>query len=256
MHSPNLIGFSTMVRKEWVRIWRIWSQTLLPPVVTMSLYFLIFGGFIGSQVEDIEGYSYMQFIVPGLVMMTIITSSYMNSVSTFFLAKWMRTINEYLVSPMSHYALLAGFVAGGLMRGFLSGVLVIVVSLFFTHLTIFNVGILFAAALLTSLIFSLAGVLNGIFAKTMDSISLVPNFVLTPLTYLGGIFYSVTLLPPLFRDLSYANPILYMVNAFRYGFLGISDVALSHAFIMMGGLVVVLTVVILLLLSRGIGTRM
>lgn len=244
-----------MVRKEWVRLWRIWSQTLLPPVVTMSLYFLIFGGFIGSQVEDIAGYSYMQFIVPGLVMMTIITSSYMNTVSTFYFAKWTRTIDEYLVSPMSDLTVIAGFVAGGLMRAFLAGTAVVLVSLFFTHLSLFNIAVLFASAFLTALIFSLAGLVNGIFAKSFDAISIVPNFVLTPLTYLGGVFYSVALLPDLFRGLSYFNPILYMVNAFRYGFLGVTDVSLLHAFSVMGGMVLVLLVLVLFFFKRGTGVK-
>lgn len=255
MKSPTLIGYKTMVRKELVRIFRIWSQTLLPPVITMSLYFVIFGGFVGSQIAPIEGYTYMQFIVPGLVMMTIITNAYMNTVSMFYFAKWTRTIDEMLVSPMPNWVIVAGYVSGGIIRAFLTGILVIAVSLFFTKLALANVLVLFAAAFLTAMAFSLAGIVNGIYAKNFDAISIIPNFVLTPLTYLGGVFYSITLLPELFRNLSLFNPILYMVNAFRYGFLGISDVPLSHAFMVMGGFTLLMLVWVLVLFARGAGLK-
>ncbi len=244
-----------MVRKDFIRLFRIWSQTMLPPVVTMSLYFVIFGGFIGSQVESINGFSYMQFIVPGLVMMTIITSAYMQTVSTFYFAKWLHVIDEVLVSPMPDWVVVAGYVTGGVMRAFLVGFLVLLVSLFFTHLALFNILVLFGAAFLTSMLFSLAGLINAIYAKSMDAISIVPNFVLTPLTYLGGIFYSIDLLPPFFRTLSLFNPILYMVNAFRYGFLGISDVSLWVSFAVMGGLCIVLIGVVMWLFKRGVGLK-
>ena len=253
--SPALIGYYTMVRKDFVRIVRIWSQTLLPPVITMSLYFAIFGTFIGSQVEAIQGFPYIQFIVPGLLMMAVITAAYMNTVSTFYFAKWIRTIDELLVSPMPTWAVIAGFVSGGLMRAFLVGTLVVIVSLFFTHLVIFNVFIIFAAAFLTALLFSFAGLVNGIFAKSFDAVNIVPTFVLTPLTYLGGVFYSIEQLPPLFRTLSLFNPILYMVNAFRYGFLGISDVSMLVAFSVMGGLTVVFFGLTLFLFIRGVGVK-
>lgn len=255
MKSPAFVGYMTMVRKELVRIFRIWSQTLLPPVVTMSLYFIVFGGFIGSQVSSISGYSYMQYIVPGLVMMSIITASYMNTVSTFYFAKWQHTIDEILVSPMPSWVVIAGFVSGGILRAFLTGVLVVAVSLFFTHLVIHNILILFAAAFLTALLFSLAGIVNAIYAKSFDAISIVPNFVLTPLTYLGGVFYSINLLPPFFAKLSLANPILYMVNAFRYGFLGVSDVSMIHAFEVIGGTTIVLLVWTLVLFRNGAGLK-
>lgn len=256
MHrSPALIGYYTMVRKDFVRIVRIWSQTLLPPVITMSLYFAIFGTFIGSQVAAIQGFPYIQFIVPGLVMMAVITAAYMNTVSTFYFAKWIRTIDELLVSPMPTWAVIAGFVSGGLIRAFLVGVLVVIVSLFFTHLVIFNVFIIFAAAFLTALLFSFAGLVNGIFAKSFDAVNIIPTFVLTPLTYLGGVFYSIEQLPPLFRTLSLFNPILYMVNAFRYGFLGISDVSMLVAFSVMGGLTVVFFGLTLFLFIRGVGVK-
>lgn len=255
MHAPILVGYGTMVRRELGRIFRIWSQTLLPPVITTGLYFVIFGGFIGSQVSSIAGFSYMQFIMPGLVMMTIITSAYMNTVSTFYFAKWTRTIDEMLVSPMPHWVVVAGFVTGGILRAFLVGILVIAVSLFFTHLALFNILVIFGAAFLTALLFSLAGLVNGIFAKSFDAISIIPNFVLTPLTYLGGVFYSIDLLPPFFRTLSLANPILYMVNAFRYGFLGVADVSVGVSFAVMGGLCVLLTILAFWFFSHGTGVK-
>jgi len=253
--SPIIIGYYTMVRKDFVRIVRIWSQTLLPPVITTSLYFAIFGTFIGSQVRDVNGHSYIAFIVPGIVMMSVITSAYMNTVSTFYFAKWQHTIDELLVSPMPLWVVIAGFVTGGLMRGFLVGFLVIVTSLFFTHLVIYSIPVILGAAVLTTLLFSLAGLVNGIFAKSFDAISIVPTFVLTPLTYLGGVFYSIDQLPPLFRTLSLGNPILYMVNAFRYGFLGITDVPLATCFIVMGAFVVVFAGLTLFLFIRGAGLK-
>lgn len=253
--SPILVGYYTMVRKDFMRIIRIWSQTLLPPAITMALYFAIFGTFIGSQVDDIHGFPYIQFIVPGLIMMSVITSAYMNTVSTFYFAKWTRTIDELLVSPMPSSVVIAGFVSGGVMRAGLVGIIVVAVSLFFTHLALFSVGIIFAAAFLTALLFSFLGLINGIFAKSFDAISIVPTFVLTPLTYLGGVFYSVDQLPEFFRILSLFNPILYMVNAFRYGFLGVSDVPLSLAFGVMGGLTVLAFVTTIYLFHRGAGLK-
>jgi ABC-2 type transport system permease protein len=253
--SPILIGYHTMVRKDFMRIIRIWSQTLLPPVITMSLYFAIFGKFIGSQVRAVNGLPYIDFIVPGLVMMSVITSAYMNTVSTFYFAKWQRTIDEQLVSPMPMWTIIAGFVTGGLMRAGLVGVLVVLTSLFFTHLVIYNLVVIFAAAFLTALIFAFAGLANGIFAKSFDAISIVPTFVLTPLTYLGGVFYSVNQLPPFFRSLSLANPILYMVNAFRYGFLGITDVSIATCFEVMGGLALAFFLLTLFLFIRGAGLK-
>jgi ABC-2 type transport system permease protein len=253
--APILVGFSTMLRKETSRIFRIWTQTLLPPVVTTSLYFAIFGTFIGSQVAKIDGFSYIQFIVPGLVMMAVITSSYSNVVSTFFGAKMQRYLEELLVSPLPNWVIIAGFVSGGVVRSLLVAVLVLVVSLFFTHLIIFNLFIIFAAAFLTSILFSLAGLVNGIYAKSFDGINIVPTFVLTPLTYLGGVFYSVSRLPPLFHRLSLANPILYMVSAFRYGFLGVSDVSVPASFAVMIVSILVLLVIALWLFKKGNGLK-
>lgn len=249
--NPVLVGFLTMLRKEVMRIFRIWSQTLLPPVVTSTLYFAIFGAFIGSQVAPIHGVSYMQFIVPGLVMMAVITSAYSNVVSTFFGAKMQRYLEELLVSPLPSWVVIAGFVSGGMVRALLVSVLVIGVSLFFTHLVIFNVFIIFIAAFLAALIFSLAGFVNGIFAKSFDAVSIVPTFILTPLTYLGGVFYSIDRLPEIFRVISLANPILYMVNAFRYGFLGISDVPAIASLWVMALVALILGVLAVVLFERG-----
>lgn len=253
--SPILIGYYTMVRKDFVRIVRIWSQTLLPPVITMSLYFAIFGTFIGSQVRAVNGVSYIQFIVPGLVMMSIITSAFMNTVSTFFFAKWQRNIDEQLVSPMPMWTLILAFVTGGVMRAFMVGVLVIAVSLFFTHLVIFNALVIFGAAFLTALLFSCLGLINGVYAKNFDGISIVPTFVLTPLTYLGGVFYSINQLPGFFRTLSLGNPILYMVNAFRYGFLGITDISIAVCFLVMAGSTLAAFLFALFLFIRGAGLK-
>jgi ABC-2 type transport system permease protein len=253
--EPILVGFLTMLRKEVSRVFRIWSQTLLPPVVTTSLYFAIFGTFIGSQIAKIDGFSYIQFIVPGLVMMAVITSAYSNVVSTFFGAKMQRYLEELLVSPMPDWVIVAGFVSGGVVRALVVAVLVLGVSLFFTHLVVIHLFVIFAAAFLTALLFSLAGLVNGIFAKSFDAITIVPTFVLTPLTYLGGVFYSVNRLPPFFRTLSLGNPILYMVNAFRYGFLGISDVSVVLSFEVMGFSTLVMLILALWLFKRGSGLK-
>ena len=244
-----------MMHKEFVRIVRIWSQTLLPPVVTTSLYFIVFGAFIGSQLAPIHGYSYMQFIVPGLIMMSVITSSYMNAVSTFYFAKWTKNLEEMLVSPVPDWVIILGFVSGGVLRGLMVGVMVLLVSLIFAHLSIYSIAALVAAVVLTSVLFALAGLINGVFANSFDGISIVPTFVLTPLTYLGGVFYSISALPPLWQHVSLFNPILYMVNAFRWGFLGISDVPLWQCFAVLLGLMVVLVGVLLYLFKKGIGVR-
>lgn len=249
------IPYYTMLRNDFVRIMRIWSQTLLPPVVTTSLYFIVFGAFIGSQIAPIDGFNYMQFIVPGLIMMSVITSSYMNTVSTFYFQKWTKTLDEMLVSPMPDWLVIVGFVSGGVLRGLLVGVLVLIVSLLFTHLAVFSALVLVAAVVLTSVLFSLAGLINGVFAKGFDGISIVPTFVLTPLTYLGGIFYSVEMLPPVWQKVSLFNPILYMVNAFRYGFLGISDIPLATCFAVLIGFIVLFIAVSAYLFRNGVGVK-
>lgn len=244
-----------MLRGDFMRIIRIWSQTLLPPVVTTSLYFIVFGTFIGSQLAPIQGLSYIQFIVPGLIMMSVITSSYMNTVSTFYFAKWTRTLDEVLVSPMPEWLVIVGFVSGGVMRGLMVGVLVGLVGLFFTHLAIQNLVVLISALILTSVLFSLAGLINGVFAKGFDGISIVPTFVLTPLTYLGGIFYSIKQFPEFWQTVSLFNPILYMVNAFRWGFFGVSDIDIVTCFAVLIAFIFVFLGVLLWLFRRGMGVK-
>jgi ABC-2 type transport system permease protein len=249
------VPFYTMMRNELVRIIRIWSQTLLPPVITTSLYFVVFGKFIGSQLAPIDGFQYIQFIVPGLIMMSVITSSYMNTVSTFYFAKWTKTLDEILVSPMPDWLVILGFVSGGVLRGLLVGFLVAVVSLFFTHMYIFNIFALVGAVVLTSVLFSFGGLINGVFAKGFDGISIVPTFVLTPLTYLGGIFYSIDQFSPFWQKVSLANPILYMVNAFRWGFLGISDISIWTCFGVLAGMTALFMGVTAYLFRNGIGLK-
>ena len=248
-------SYYTMIRKEIMRIIRIWPQTILPSVITTSLYFIVFGTFIGSQLAPIDGFSYIQFIVPGLIMMAVITNAYSNVVSTFYFAKFVRNIEEILVSPTPDWVIILGFVSGGVLRGLIVGFFVLLVSLFFTHLTIFNVGVLLAAIVLTSVLFSLGGLINGVFAKGFDGITIVPTFVLTPLTYLGGIFYSIEQFTPFWQNVSLANPILYMVNAFRYGFLGISDIPLAVCFSVLIGFVFLFVFIALWLFRNGVGMK-
>lgn len=251
----NLISLGSIARKEMVRIFRIWVQTLVPPVITMTLYFIIFGSFIGSQLRDIGGYDYMAFIAPGLIMMAIITNSYSNTVSSFFSTKFQRNIEELLVSPTPDWVIVLGYISGGMTRGLSVGFLVSLVSLLFVRLPIFNIFHTVLFAILTSFVFSLAGMINGIFARKFDDISIIPTFVITPLTYLGGVFYSISLLPELWQTVSKVNPIIYMINGFRYGFLGISDI---NVWVGLGMLVlfsVLLFSVNLYLLKKGTGIR-
>ncbi len=254
--AANLVALNTLVRREIVRIMRIWTQTLIPPAITMTLYFVIFGKLIGSRIGTIEGgFTYMQYIVPGLVMMSIITNSYGNISSSFFGAKFSRAVEEMLVSPMPNWVILLGYVAGAVVRGLVVGILVLLIALFFTDLQVLHPLITFASVLLGATIFSLAGFVNAVYAKKFDDIALVPTFILTPLTYLGGVFYSVNMLGEPWQAISRANPILYMVNAFRFGVLGISDVHVGVAFVVMLGFVVALSIVALQLLKRGVGLR-
>jgi len=254
--AANLVALNTLIRREIVRIMRIWTQTLIPPAITMTLYFVIFGKLIGSRIGSIEGgFSYMQYIVPGLVMMSIITNSYGNISSSFFGAKFSRAVEEMLVSPMPNWVILLGYVAGAVVRGLVVGILVLLIALFFTDLHVLHPLITFASVLLGATIFSLAGFVNAVYAKKFDDIALVPTFILTPLTYLGGVFYSVNMLGEPWQAISRANPILYMVNAFRYGVLGISDVHVGMAFMVMLGFVIALSIVALQLLKRGVGLR-
>jgi len=249
------IAYMTIVRKEVTRVFRIWPQTLFPPVITQTLYFLIFGKFIGSQIGDINGIGYMAFIVPGLVMMAVINSSFMNVVGSFFSSKFQRSIEELLVSSASNPVIIAGYVTGGVIRGIIVGLLVFTVSIFFTHPQIYHLGIIFSFILLTSVVFALGGLLNAIFATKFDDISIFPTFILTPLIYLGGVFYSVNNLPPFWQSFSKFNPVLYMVNGFRYGFYGFSDVNVLLSFMILAAFVVILTTINLVLLARGIGLK-
>ena len=255
--SQYWVPFITIVRKEVDRFMRIWTQTLLPPVITQSLYFIVFGQFIGSRVGEFNGVPYISFIVPGLVMMSIITASYTNAVSSFFMSKFQRNIEELLVSPTPNWVIIAGYVFGSVLRGLLVGSIVFGVSFFFTRPQIDNIFVIILFGFLTAIVFSLAGLLNGIFAKKFDDVSIFPTFILTPLTYLGGVFYSITQLPEIWQNVSLFNPILYMVNGFRFGFYGdgFTDV---NIWISVGMLVVsaiILTAICLRLLNKGTGLR-
>ncbi|MGH8073068.1 MAG: ABC transporter permease, partial [Lysobacter sp.] len=235
MNHPNLVALGTVARREIHRILRIWAQTLVPPAITMTLYFLIFGGLIGSRIGTMDGISYMDFIVPGLVMMSIIQNSYGNISSSFFGAKFGRHVEELLVSPMPNWVILGGYVAGAVARGLAVGVIVLAIASLFTDVSMPHPWITLATVLLGAVIFALAGFINAVYAKKFDDVTIVPTFILTPLTYLGGVFYSVKLLPDWAEAMTHANPIFYMVNAFRYGLLGVSDVPLWVAFVLMLG---------------------
>jgi ABC-2 type transport system permease protein len=249
------VGYRTIVRKEITRILRIWGQTIVPPAITMSLYFIIFGELIGRRIGEMGGFTYMQYIVPGLVIMSVITNSYGNMVSSFFGAKFGKHIEELLVSPLPNWIILSGYVTGALARGLMVGSVVMIVSLFFTRIHIQHPVILLSILLLTAVVFALAGMINAIFAQKFDDIAIIPTFVLTPLTYLGGVFYSIALLPEFWQKVSVINPILYMVNGFRYGMLGTSDVSLwqSYGVILVSG--AILFAWCLTLLNRGTGLR-
>ncbi len=252
---PNLVALYTIARREVHRILRIWGQTLVPPAITMTLYFLIFGNLIGSRIGSMGGFTYMDFIVPGLVMMSIIQNSYGNISSSFFGAKFGRHIEELLVAPMPPWVILSGYVSGAVLRGLMVGAIVLAIAMFFTHVRIPHPLITLSTVLLGATIFSLAGFVNAVYAKKFDDIAIVPTFILTPLTYLGGVFYSVDLLPEFWANASHANPILYMVNAFRYGLLGVSDVPLGLSYAVMIGFVIALSWLGLVLLKRGVGLR-
>lgn len=252
---PTMIALQTIVWKEIYRFMRIWSQTLLPPAITMSLYFIIFGKFIGSQIQHINGYSYIQYIVPGLVMMSIMTNAYANTASSFFLTKFNKSIEEMLVSPMPNFITLLGFTLGGTLRGLLVGMIVTLIAFLFTHVPIFHPLIALTIAILAAMVFSLGGLINGIYAKRFDDISFIPTFVLTPLTYLGGVFYSIQQLPPTWRKLSLFNPILDMVDTFRYGLLGVSDLNIYFGLSLVSFLFVFLFFWSWNLLNKGVGIK-
>ncbi len=251
----NFIAYKTIVIKEVLRFSRIWLQTIVPPAISMSLYFVIFGQLIGSQLKDIDNYSYMDYIVPGLIIMSIISNSYSNVVSSFYSTKFHHHIEELLVSPISNFTIIAGYVSGGVVRGLVVGVIVTIVSLFFTELHIHSYFIIILIAILTATLFSLAGLINAIFAKSFDDISIVPTFVLTPLTYLGGVFYSIEMLPKFWQSISLFNPVLYMVNAFRMGMLGVSDASMITAIIIILGFIMALGAISLWLLHKGVGVK-
>ena len=255
MRYQYWIAFKSLITKEVNRFTRIWVQTMVPPAITMTLYFIIFGTLIGSRIGEMGGFTYMEYIVPGLIMMSVITNSYANVASSFFSAKFQRNIEELLVAPVPNYVIIAGFVGGGVLRGLGVGFIVSVVSLLFVDLQIAHLWVVIATVLLTSVVFSLGGLINAVYARTFDDISIIPTFVLTPLTYLGGVFYSLSLLPAFWQGVSKLNPIVYMVNAFRYGFLGVSDVGIGTSFAVLGLFITVLYGFVHYLISRGIGLR-
>jgi ABC-2 type transport system permease protein len=256
MNTSQLVAFQTILSKEITRFLRIWSQTILPSVITTSLYFLIFGNFVGRQVAPINGVSYIAFLVPGLVMLAVITNSFSNVVSSFFGSKFQRNIEELMVSPVSNTTIISGYVIGGALRGIIVGACVLVVSLFFNpKIQVYNIFILLAFISLTSIVFALGGLTNGIFAKKFDDVSIFPTFVLTPLTYLGGVFYSIKDLPPVWQNISKLNPIIYMVDGFRYGFYGFSDINVWLSFSILITFTVGLFSLNLYILNKGIGLK-
>ncbi|AEW44438.1 antibiotic transport system permease protein [Serratia symbiotica str. 'Cinara cedri'] len=249
------VALQSIWAKEVHRFARIWIQTLVPPVITMALYFIIFGNLIGARIGGMCGFSYMQFIVPGLIMMTVITNSYANVASSFFSAKFQRNIEELLVSPVTSHVVIAGYVGGGVARGICVGMFVTTISMFFVSLHVYAWWAVVLTLLLTAILFSLAGLINAVFATTFDDISLIPTFALTPLTYLGGVFYSLTLLPPFWQTLSKLNPIVYMISGFRYGFLGIVDVPLALTIVVLIGFIVIFYLLSWYLINEGCGLR-
>ncbi|MGS2722234.1 ABC transporter permease [Porticoccus sp. GXU_MW_L64] len=249
--AQKWVAFRTILFREIRRFTRIWLQTLLPPAITISLYFIIFGTLIGPRIGEMAGFSYMEFVVPGLIMMSVITNSYSNVVSSFFSTKYQRSVEEMLVSPVPNYIILLGFSLGGVARGLMVGLIVTLLSLLFTNLQVTHLGVTVGIVVCTSILFSLAGFINAVFARNFDDVSIIPTFVLTPLTYLGGVFYSISLLPEFWQGVSMANPVLYMVNAFRYGLLGVSDINVTWAFAMVLLFTVVLFAVALYQLEKG-----
>lgn len=253
--SNQFTALKTIWIKECIRFTRIWVQTIVPPAITMSLYFVIFGNLIGSRIGDMGGFNYMEFIVPGLIMMSVITNSYSNVASSFYSTKFQKSIEELLVSPVPTYIIVLGYMGGGMARGLCVGIIVTILSLFFVDIQIHNIAVIFATVLLTAAVFALGGLINAVYANSFDDISIIPTFVLTPLTYLGGVFYSITLLPDFWQGVSQFNPIIYMVNAFRYGFLGVSDVDITTAFAVIVAFISGLFAVAYRLIDKGVGIR-
>ena len=253
--SSYWIAFSTILFKEVMRFVRIWVQTLVPPAITMTLYFVIFGKLIGEQIGRMDGFSYIDFIVPGLILMSVISHSYANVVSSFYSSKFQRHVEELLIAPVPNWVILAGYVGGGVARGVSVGVVVTIVSQFFTDISVHSYAVTLAVFVVTSILFATAGFINAVYANSFDDISIVPTFVLTPLTYLGGVFYSISLLPDFWQTVSLANPVLYMINAFRYGLLGVTDIPLGVAFGLIALFTIVLIAYALRLLNRGVGIK-
>lgn len=253
--TQQYAAFRTILVKEILRFMRIWVQTVVPAAITTALYFIIFGELIGSQISAIDGYSYMEYIVPGIILMSVINNSYANVVSSFYGAKFQRHVEEMLVSPMPNYLIVIGFVSGGVARGLIVGTVVTIISMLFTDFQVHNTLVAFSVVLLTAILFSLGGFINAVYANSFDDISIIPTFVLTPLTYLGGIFYSVKMLPSFWQDVSLINPILYMINAFRFGLLGISDITMTTAFSIIILFTTSLYIFCLYLLRKGVGIR-
>ncbi|AWX13316.1 ABC transporter permease [Mergibacter septicus] len=253
--SLSWIAYQTILRKEITRFMRIWVQTLVPPVITMTLYFIIFGQLIGARIGTMGGFSYMQFIVPGLIMMSALTNSFSNVASSFYSTKFARNVEELLVAPVSAHTIILGYISGGMARGILVGFLVTIVSLFFVPLHIHSWLVISLILLMTTAAFSLGGLINAIFARSFDDTSIIPTFILTPLTYLGGVFYSISLLPPFWQTISKLNPIVYMINGFRFGFLGHSDLSLSYTFAVLSLFILALYGFAYYLITSGKGLR-
>ena len=249
------VAFATLLTREVRRFLRIWPQTLLPPAITMTLYFIIFGNLIGSRIGEMGGFSYMEYIAPGIIMMSVINNAYANVASSFYSAKFQRHIEELLVAPIPNHLILAGYVAGGTARGLCVGLIVTIVSLFFTSIEIQHLFITISMVILSAIMFALGGFINAIYARSFDEIAIIPTFILTPMTYLGGVFYSISLLPEFWQNVSLLNPILYMVNAFRFGMLGVSDIAVEIAFSIILVCIIALTTFALYLLNKGTGIR-
>lgn len=249
------VGFSTLVIKEVIRFSRIWPQTLLPPIITMTLYFVIFGNLIGARIGEMGGLSYIEFIAPGLIMMSVINNSFGNVVTSFYSGRFQHYIDEMVVSPLSNVLLLLGYTTGGVLRAALVGSIVTVIAMFFTDLHIHHWGITMAIVLMSAILFSLAGFINALFARNFDDISIVPTFLLAPLTYLGGVFYSISLLPDFWQGVSKLNPILYMVNTFRYGMTGVSDLSVTYALVVLAMVIIIVFAIALYLLNKGVGIR-
>ena len=253
--AQKITALKTILSKEVMRFLRIWVQTLVPPAITMTLYFVIFGNLIGSQIGDLDGFKYIEYIIPGLIMMSVITNSYSNVVSTFFTAKMFGHIQEMLISPVPNHIILMGYIGGGMARGLMVGLIVTLVSLFFSSLTIEHPIITISIVILTSMLFSIAGLINAVYAKSFDDITIIPTFVLTPLTYLGGVFYSINMLSDFWQGVSLANPVLYMVNGFRYGILGVSDISPFASFSLLIVFIIGLYGFAYYLLKKGVGIR-